>query len=140
MDVARSVLASSPVQLDRLNITSISSLVMNSVTSFLLLGSLALQTVLGLPDPTKIVQEREAQVLKRSVDSFIATESPIALRDLLCNIGSTGACVPGASSGIVIASPDSTNPDCNSCLNRSNLHRYEANLNQTFTLGLAIPH
>ncbi|KAA8571614.1 hypothetical protein EYC84_001611 [Monilinia fructicola] len=46
-----------------------------------------------------------------SVDSFIATESPIALRNLLCNIGSDGACVPGAASGTVIASPDKVNPD-----------------------------
>jgi glucoamylase len=80
-----------------------------SVTSFLL-SSLMLQAVFGLP-PTR-VREREAEILKRSVDTFIATESPIALRDLLCNIGSAGACVSGAASGLVIASPDRTNPDC----------------------------
>jgi glucoamylase len=100
----------SPVLLGNFNITLVA---MNSLTSLLVIGSLAFQTVLGLPGPSKTLKAREAELLKRSVDSFIATESPIALTDLLCNIGSTGACVPGASSGIVIASPDSTNPDCN---------------------------
>lgn len=99
----------SPV-LGNFNITLVA---MNSITSFLVISSLVLQTVLGLPGPSKTLKAREAELLKRSVDTFIATESPIALTDLLCNIGSTGACVPGASSGIVIASPDSTNPDCN---------------------------
>ncbi len=76
-----------------------------------MLGSLAIQAVLSLPDPSR-VQEREAELLKRSVDSFIATESPIALRDMLCNIGADGACVPGARSGVVIAGPGKANPDC----------------------------
>lgn len=87
---------------------------MSSFTSLLVVTGLALQTVFGLPGPSKVVQEREAELLKRSVDSFIATESPIALTDLLCNIGSAGSCASGASSGIVIASPDRTNPDCDS--------------------------
>jgi glucoamylase len=85
--------------------------IMYALPSLLVFGSLALQAVLGFPDPTRIKQ-REAELLKRSVDSFIATESPIALTDLLCNIGSAGACASGADSGIVIASPDKTNPDC----------------------------
>jgi len=91
-------------------------LAMNSFTSLLVITSLALQTVLGLPGPSKVVQEREAELLERSVDSFIATESPIALADLLCNIGSAGSCVSGASSGLVIASPDRTNPNCDNLL------------------------
>jgi len=80
---------------------------MYSVSSIFLVGSLVFQTVFS--HPSRVVRD---DILKRSVDTFIATESPIALRDLLCNIGSTGACVPGAASGLVIASPDSTNPDC----------------------------
>ena len=76
-----------------------------------MLGSLALQTVLGLPEPTRL-QDRNAEIVKRSVDSFIATESPIALRNLLCNIGSSGVCVSGAASGLVIAGPGRANPDC----------------------------
>ena len=47
-----------------------------------------------------------------SLDNFIATESPIALQGVLNNIGSTGSKAPGASSGIVIASPSTSNPNC----------------------------
>ncbi|PMD45419.1 carbohydrate-binding module family 20 protein [Hyaloscypha variabilis F] len=83
---------------------------MSPLTSLLVLGSLTIQAVFSLPDPSR-VKEREAEILKRSVDSFIATESPIALTDMLCNIGSAGACASGADSGIVVASPDKTNPD-----------------------------
>ncbi len=78
---------------------------MHTFTSLLVLGSLAVQAVLCLPDPSR-VKERDAELMKRSLDTFIATESPIALSDLLCNIGAAGACASGASSGIVIASPD----------------------------------
>lgn len=85
--------------------------IMHTFTPLLLVGSLALQTILAFPGPNR-VEERNAEILRRSVDSFIATESPIALRNLLCNIGSDGACVPGAASGTVIASPDKVNPDC----------------------------
>ena len=74
-------------------------------------GSLAIQAALAFPDPSR-VRQREAEVLKRSVDSFIATESPIALNNMLCNIGAQGACASGANAGIVVASPDKTNPDC----------------------------
>lgn len=85
--------------------------IMYSLSSFLVVGSLAFQAAFGFPNPSR-VEQREAELLKRSVDSFIATESPIALADMLCNIGSAGACASGASSGIVVASPDKTNPDC----------------------------
>ncbi|PMD22631.1 carbohydrate-binding module family 20 protein [Hyaloscypha hepaticicola] len=96
---------------DPFNLTSIAAqIIMYPLSSLLLVGSLAVQAVLSLPDPSR-VKERDAEILKRSVDSFLATESPIALTDLLCNIGSAGACASGASSGIVIASPDKTNPD-----------------------------
>ncbi|KAB8301058.1 hypothetical protein EYC80_002980 [Monilinia laxa] len=84
--------------------------IMHTFTPLLLVGGLALQTILAFPGPSR-VEDRNAEILRRSVDSFIATESPIALRNLLCNIGSDGACVPGAASGIVIASPDKVNPD-----------------------------
>jgi glucoamylase len=89
------------------NVTAIAQPVMYSVSSILLVGSLAFQAVFS--HPSRIVRD---EIVRRSVDTFVATESPIALRDLLCNIGSSGACVPGAASGLVIASPDSTNPDC----------------------------
>lgn len=110
MDALPTTFFSSLISFDRFNLTSfIPPPVMYSFTSVLMVSSLALQAVFA--NPTR-VKQREAELLKRSVDSFIATESPIALRDILCNIGSAGACVSGASSGLVIASPDRTNPDC----------------------------
>ncbi|KAK3943533.1 glycoside hydrolase family 15 protein [Diplogelasinospora grovesii] len=97
------------------NITNISGLssiaqpAMHAFSSLLLLGTYAVQAVLGRPDATRI--RREGEVLKRSVDPFIATESPIALSRLLCNIGASGCYASGASSGVVVASPSKTNPD-----------------------------
>lgn len=89
--------------LSNFNLTSFAAEpIMYSLSSLILAGTLAVQTVFGLPDPSR-VKERDAEILKRSVDSFIASESPIALTDLLCNIGASGACVSGASSGIVVA-------------------------------------
>ncbi|KAJ7625294.1 glucoamylase [Mycena polygramma] len=46
-----------------------------------------------------------------SVDSYIASESPIAKAGMLANIGAMGAKSQGAKSGIVIASPSTVNPD-----------------------------
>jgi glucoamylase len=89
----------------------ISLRIMFSFASLFLVGSLAFQAVLSLPDPHR-VKGREAELLKRDVDSFIATEKPIALAGVLCNIGSGGACASGAASGLVIASPSKTDPPC----------------------------
>lgn len=94
-----------------LNLTAVAHPIMYSLTSFLLAGSLALQTAFSFPNPYQL-KEREAEILKRDVDSFVATESPIALAGILCNIGSDGACVSGAKSGLVIAGPGKSNPDC----------------------------
>ena len=47
-----------------------------------------------------------------SLSSFIASESPIALQGVLNNIGSTGSKAPGAASGLVVASPSTSNPNC----------------------------
>jgi hypothetical protein len=84
--------------------------VMHAFSSLLLLGTFVFQSVLGRPDGTRV--RREGEILKRSVDSFVATESPIALSRLLCNIGSSGCAVSGAASGVVVASPSKNNPDC----------------------------
>ena len=112
MEFLPSTFLSSLNPFSNFNITStVTQPIMYAFPSLLVWGSLALQAVLAFPDPTRIKQ-REAELLKRSVDSFIATESPIALNDLLCNIGSAGACASGADSGIVVASPDRTNSDC----------------------------
>lgn len=50
-----------------------------------------------------------------SLDSWVASESPIALQGVLNNIGSDGSKAPGAKAGIVVASPSKTSPPCNSC-------------------------
>ncbi|EJD01169.1 glucoamylase [Fomitiporia mediterranea MF3/22] len=46
-----------------------------------------------------------------AVDSYVATESPIAKTNLLANIGASGSKSQGAKPGIVIASPSTTNPN-----------------------------
>ncbi|PQE09209.1 glycosyl hydrolase family 15 protein [Rutstroemia sp. NJR-2017a BBW] len=84
---------------------------MHKFAPIVLVGTLAIQSIFAFPDPSRVKQQRDAEIVKRSVDSFIATESPIALSRILCNIGSAGACAQGAASGIVIASPDKVNPD-----------------------------
>ena len=83
---------------------------MHAFSSVLLLGACAIQAVFGRPDEVRA--RREAEILKRSVDSFIQTETPIAWQKLLCNIGSTGCAAQGAASGAVVASPSKRDPDC----------------------------
>lgn len=46
-----------------------------------------------------------------SLDSWLATESSVALQGVLNNIGASGSKVSGAKSGIVVASPSKSNPD-----------------------------
>lgn len=113
MEIAQSHLSSPLIPFSNSSslVSIISQPIMYSFTSLLVLSSLALQAVFGFPESSR-VKQREAELLKRSVDSFIATESPIALRDILCNIGSSGTCVSGAGSGLVIAGPGKSNPDC----------------------------
>ncbi|KAL7624358.1 glycoside hydrolase 15 protein [Parahypoxylon ruwenzoriense] len=83
--------------------------IMQGFASLFLLGSFAFQTIFSLPGASWA--RRERALLKRSVDSFIATEEPIAIEQLLCNIGSGGCHASGASPGIVIASPSKSSPD-----------------------------
>lgn len=47
-----------------------------------------------------------------SLDSFIASESPIALQGVLNNIGPAGSKAVGVDSGLVVASPSKMDPDC----------------------------
>ena len=75
---------------------------MRAISPLLLLGTLTAQVIFGRPDAVRI---------RRSVDDFITTESPIAMRNLLCNIGPDGCDASGAASGIVVASPSKENPD-----------------------------
>lgn len=44
--------------------------------------------------------------------SFIASEIPLSLKGILDNIGPNGTKVPGAASGLVIASPSKADPNC----------------------------
>ncbi|KAL2293211.1 hypothetical protein FJTKL_05179 [Diaporthe vaccinii] len=91
------------------NSSSLVQPIMTGLTSLLLLGTYAFQAVLGRPDAGLV--RNNGEVIKRSVDSFVATESPIALSRLLCNIGATGCYSQGVASGAVIASPSKANPD-----------------------------
>jgi glucoamylase len=45
------------------------------------------------------------------IDNFVLKESPIAFQGILNNIGANGSQVRGASSGIVVASPSTQDPD-----------------------------
>lgn len=92
------------------NNSSLIQPIMQGFTSLFLLGSIAFQTILGLPGASHV--RREGQLLKRAVDDFVTTEEPIALAELLCNIGANGCNDGGASSGVVIASPSTSDPNC----------------------------
>ncbi|UNI20086.1 Glucan 1,4-alpha-glucosidase [Purpureocillium takamizusanense] len=83
--------------------------IMHFLSAALLFGSVAAQTVLG---GRVGAANRRPLLLKRSVDSFIAAETPIALEQLLCNIGPDGCNARGVASGAVIASPSMQDPDC----------------------------
>lgn len=47
-----------------------------------------------------------------SLDSWLTSESPVAQEGVLNNIGAKGVKVPGASAGVVVASPSKVNPNC----------------------------
>ncbi|KAJ6780421.1 hypothetical protein PWT90_02308 [Aphanocladium album] len=79
--------------------------IMHGLGSVLLLGTLAAQKVLGLPGTSA------AQLQRRSVDSFVSSEAPVALQKLLCNIGSDGCEAQSAAPGAVVASPSTSNPN-----------------------------
>lgn len=49
-----------------------------------------------------------------SLSSWLASESSYALQGVLRNVGANGADASGADSGIVVASPSTSNPDCGS--------------------------
>ncbi|KAI0407103.1 family 15 glycosyl hydrolase [Xylaria palmicola] len=83
--------------------------IMYGVTSLLLLGSCAVQSVFARPDVSRA--RREGVLLQRAVSDFIATEEQIAIDQLLCNIGAAGCHSQGVASGLVIASPSKSEPD-----------------------------
>ncbi|KAK4101411.1 carbohydrate-binding module family 20 protein [Parathielavia hyrcaniae] len=82
---------------------------MHALSSLFLLGTCAVQAALGHPGTAR--DKRDTAICKRSVDSFIEQETPIAWARLLCNIGPSGCAASGAASGVVVASPSKANPD-----------------------------
>ncbi|KAH6610201.1 glucoamylase [Trichoderma cornu-damae] len=80
--------------------------IMHVLSTAVLLGSVAVQKVLGRPGSNGL-----SDVTRRSVDSFISTETPIALNNLICNVGPDGCRAYGTSAGTVIASPSTIDPD-----------------------------
>jgi glucoamylase len=53
-----------------------------------------------------------AEIGKRDLNSFVASERAISLQGALDNIGPDGSKVPGAGAGFVVASPSKANPNC----------------------------
>lgn len=47
-----------------------------------------------------------------SLDTWLASETTVALDGILDNIGASGTYAESADSGIVIASPSTSSPDC----------------------------
>ncbi|KAK1245295.1 hypothetical protein MKX08_004924 [Trichoderma sp. CBMAI-0020] len=89
-----------------LNVSSHSSFIppiMHVLSTAVLLGSVAVQKVLGRPGASDIT--------KRAVTDFINSETPIALNNLICNVGPDGCRAFGTSIGAVVASPSTTDPD-----------------------------
>ncbi|KAG8856251.1 hypothetical protein FRB96_006563 [Tulasnella sp. 330] len=56
-------------------------------------------------------QSQHLEARATSVTAYIASQSPISKAGILANIGPSGAKSEGAASGVVIASPSTTNPD-----------------------------
>ncbi|KAI6631614.1 hypothetical protein MCOR14_007737 [Pyricularia oryzae] len=117
------------------NITTSVNPVMHAISSFVLLGTYAVQAVLGRPN---------SLARRANVDSFIEVERPIALQGVLRNIGSDGALVRGAGPGVVIASPSTVDPDyfytwtrdsalVLKCLTDIFANKYDAGLQSTIT-------
>jgi glucoamylase len=71
------------------------------------LGSLLTFASITLAAPTADILGRATG----SLDSFIAAENPVALNGVLANIGPSGSKSQGAASGLIIASPSTSNPN-----------------------------
>ncbi|KZT62841.1 carbohydrate-binding module family 20 protein [Calocera cornea HHB12733] len=85
------------------------SLSLAAIPAMLLARLLTLLPFFTLPLP--ITSLSLAGPRQASVDSFVASESSIALAGVLANIGPDGAKCEGAASGVVLASPSTTSPD-----------------------------
>lgn len=78
-----------------------------SLATLALAVSSLVHPVLARPEPFRLKPR-----VTGSLDSFIASESTIAYNGVLANIGASGSKVSGAGSGLVIAGPSKSNPDC----------------------------
>ena len=52
-----------------------------------------------------------ARAQTSAADAYVSAESPIAQAGILANIGPSGSKSHGAASGVIIASPSTSNPD-----------------------------
>lgn len=84
---------------------------MHFFSNTFVLGAFALQSVLAWTSPLKGDRQR-IRGLAQSVEDFISTETPIALEQLLCNIGPDGCHADGVKAGLVVASPSKEEPPC----------------------------
>lgn len=75
-----------------------------------------------------------AQGQSSAVDTYLASESPIAKTNLLANIGPDGAKAKDATPGIVIASPSSSDPNYLFTWTRDSAIVFQALIDQ-YTLG-----
>lgn len=67
---------------------------------------------LALLVPNAIAKPLGLSRRQASLDDFITSESAISRQGILNNTGPDGSAVPGASAGVVVASPFKVNPDC----------------------------
>lgn len=50
--------------------------------------------------------------LRDAVDTWLTSEATVSVSRIIANIGSTGEYAASAASGIIIASPSTSSPDC----------------------------
>ncbi|KAI9643051.1 hypothetical protein NHQ30_008786 [Ciborinia camelliae] len=68
--------------------------------------------VAGLLSSTKgLAQPKLSARVAGTLDNYLKTQGPISLQGILNNIGPDGSKAPGASAGIVVASPSTSDPD-----------------------------
>ena len=75
-------------------------------------SSISLTLLVFAAKASALPQENLQAQASGSLSSWIATESPLARSLLLANIGSNGGNDRGSASGVVVASPSDTNPNC----------------------------
>lgn len=76
---------------------------------------MAVTTALAALNLLTLVQGAAVQFAPRasgSLDTWLASETPVALQGVLNNIGSSGAFTEGADAGSVLASPSKADPNC----------------------------